>query len=578
MDGVSSVFKLTRLAASSVIAERRACALSVGLEALGIGLGTLSPFLLKQVIDSLSRPAAEAIDLWVLVVMFVVSWAGSGFVSALRAAQSTRITSAIARHLTTGALRGALPTAVRQRDADSSRLLGQIERLPFSLVIIMDGLVWSSFPMLVQVTVSLVVAAMVLPSIEIVVLGVVLVAFAAVSFFSAVQHQKVAKASNAAASQASHLLGDVVRNGRRVVLNGNLQSEIDIVDAVLLLKARRQMASAWSLAQMSGLQFVTLSAGLIFLLGLAVFGVERGQMTIGGLVLLQAYATRMILPLGSFGFIFSHAGEALANAGDILNLQGTCDPPGVAVARAPVSALVEVKSLCFRYDPESAGIEGVDVEFPPGSITAIVGANGSGKSTFAQLLAGIITPQSGLITINGVDLQSIPPAQRHHWVLYVPQSVGLFNRTLAENALYPPTCLSLEALQARLTAWGFYESGRIVDLSVPVGELGEKLSGGQIQKLELARISGARSALLILDESTSALDPPAEVRIIEDLRSIFVGRTSLVLITHRPASAAIADQVVWLSGGRVAAVGEHADLMRANAAYRTLWAAEPGHD
>lgn len=577
MDGVSSIFKLMRLAISSAVSRRRACAISIGLELVGVGLVTVSPLLLKQLIDALVHPVYDG-SLWLLVALFVASWAGSGFVSALRSTQSTGITTAIGRYLTTGALLTALPIAVREHDTDSARLLGRLERLPFSLAIIMDGLVWSSVPLILQLMVSLAVAATVLPMTEIAMLGLVLVAFGFVSFLAAGQHQKVAQASNAAALQASHVLGDVVRNGRRVVLNGNLKNEVDFVDGILREKCERQVASAWSLARMSGLQFVTLTLGLLLLLGLAVRGVEQGQMTVGGLVLLQAYAMRMVLPLGSFGFIFSHAGEALANVGEILKLQGRARAALANPKSLPAAPpLVQVRSLSFRYGLGGAGVESIEAEFPPRSITALVGANGSGKSTFAQLLAGILVPQGGEVLINGVDLQSIDPAMRHHWVLYVPQSVGLFNRTLAENALYPPSSLSPEALLARLTAWGFYDSGRLIDLSASVGEQGEKLSGGQVQKLELARISGVSSLMLILDESTSALDSAAEVKVIEDLRRTFVGRTSLVLITHRPASASIADQVIWMSEGRVAAIGGHADLMQVNAAYRNLWTV-PGAD
>jgi ABC-type multidrug transport system fused ATPase/permease subunit len=483
MDGVSSVFKLVRLAMSSAISRRRACAISIGLELVGVGLVTVSPLLLKQLIDALVHPPDDDFSLWLAVALFVASWAGSGFVSALRSTQSTGITAAIGKYLTTGALLAALPTSVRERDMDSSRLLGQLERLPFSLTIIMDGLVWSSVPLILQLVVSLFVATTVLPVSEIVVLGLVLVAFAFVSFLAASQHQKAALGANAAASKASHIVGDVVRNGRRVVLNGNLKNEVDFVGSVLGAKCKGQVASAWSLARMSSLQFVTLTVGLLLLLGMAVRGVEQGQVTVGALVLLQAYAMRMVLPLGSFGFIFSHAGEALANVGEILKLQKRArvalSNPASPLAAPP---LVQARSLCFRYGREGAGIDAIEAEFPPGSITAIVGANGSGKSTLAQVLAGIFVPQSGQVLIGGVDLQSIDPAERHRWVLYVPQTVSLFNRSLAENALYPPCRLSPEELLMRLTAWGFYGPGRLIDLSAPVGEHGEKLSGGQVQK------------------------------------------------------------------------------------------------
>lgn len=574
MGGALSVIKLLRLSVSADIGKRWAFGLSLCLECLGIGLVTSSPFLLKQLVDRLTNKADGGDSLWLLVCLFVATWSASGLVSSLRATQSTTITAAIGRHLTARALQNVLPQSVRRRDSDSSRLAGLLERLPFSLAIIMDGLIWSSVPLLLQLVLSLSIASAVLPLTDIALLGLVMVTFAVVSLVGAARHQRVAQASNTAASAASHLLGDIVRNGRRIVLNGNLPAEIDLIENGLIEKGRRQVASAWSLARMSGLQFATLTLGLGALLGLAVQDVRRGEMTIGGLILLQAYAMRMVMPLGSFSFIFSHAGEAIANLTEVLGLQGDIATKSAPPVQIACSAMVQASTLHFDYAAGDAGIAGVDVEFPPGSVTAIVGANGSGKSTLAQVLAGIFTPQSGQVLVNGVDLQTIDPAHRHRWILYVPQSVSLFNRTLAENALYPPTQLSLEELQARLTAWSFYDSGRLIDPGAQVGEQGEKLSGGQIQKLELARISGVRCALLILDESTSALDPASEVQVVEDLKRTFAGRTSLVLITHRPASAAMADQVIWLAGGRVRRIGAHEELLKADADYRALWTME----
>lgn len=572
MESARAVFKLLQLSVSSQLGERRAVGFAIALELAGIGVMTLSPFLLKVLVDALGQRQHSAFQLWGLVAAFVVTWAGSAPISSLRATQSTRVSSAIGRYLIGRSLETMLPKAVTERDADASRLAARLERLPFSLVIIMDGLIWSSLPLVLQLVFSVILAAAVLPPVQIAALGAVLVAFAAVSVLAAAGHQKVAQEANQEASQASWILGDMIRNGRRVVVNGTLVRELDGVDLALSEKARRQTASSWSLAKIGGLQFLTLTAGLVVLLGLAVDGVENKTMTLGGLVLLQAYLMRMIMPLGSFGFVFSHAGEALANVAEVLRDQDAPRrPAGTYAGQVPASAVVEVRDLSFHYSAGGAGLEGINAVFPRGSVTAIVGANGSGKSTLAQVLAGYFLPDAGQVLINGVDLHDIPPADRHQWVLYVPQMIGLFNRTLAENALYPPTTLSLEDLRARLTAWRFDDANRPVDFALSVGEQGEKLSGGQIQKLELARISGVRSPVVILDESTSALDPAGELRVIEDLKRTFAGRSSLILITHRPACAEAADQVIWMTAGGVAAIGAHGALFESDAGYRRLW-------
>ena len=201
----------------------------------------------------------------------------------------------------------------------------------------------------------------------------------------------------------------------------------------------------------------------------------------------------------------------------------------------------------------------------------IVGANGSGKSTLAQLIAGLLAPTRGTVRVGGVDLASVPPAVRHKVVLYVPQFIGLFNRSIADNALYPPTRYTDVELRQLLDAWQFHEPGRAIDLASLVGEQGERLSGGQIQKLELARIAGIEAPAIILDESTSALDPSGEEIVIATLRKRFAGKTTLVMITHRPTVAEAADQVLFVRSGRLLRAGRHADLLRDSGVYGSHW-------
>jgi ABC-type multidrug transport system fused ATPase/permease subunit len=186
-------------------------------------------------------------------------------------------------------------------------------------------------------------------------------------------------------------------------------------------------------------------------------------------------------------------------------------------------------------------------------------------------MAGVLTPASGEVVVAEVPLSSVPAAQRFRFLLYVPQATGLLNRTLLENALYPPSNQTEAELTRLLTDWHFYDPGRDIDFHAGVGEQGERLSGGQVQKLELARLAGVNAPAIIMDESTSALDPTSEAEIIRTLRTGFAGRTTMVLITHRQSLAEMADQVLFMKNGRLVRTGSHETLLRDSAAYTRLW-------
>ena len=276
--------------------------------------------------------------------------------------------------------------------------------------------------------------------------------------------------------------------------------------------------------------------------------------------------------MSGFGYTLSQAGVSIANLSDVLDLAGNEHKRGGEDVPSAGPAAIELDKVGFTYGPGLPGVCDVSAKIRPGDVTVIVGPNGSGKSTLAQLIAGVLQPLSGTIRLNGRDLESISRGIRYRHIMYVPQFIGLFHRSLSDNALYPPSLQTEASLQELLTQWSFYDSGRQIDFGVMVGEQGERLSGGQIQKLELARLAGITVPAIILDESTSSLDPNSEARIIGALMNRYAGKTSIIIITHRPRLASIADQVLFMKAGRLVARGKHEDLLRSVPAYADLWA------
>ncbi len=565
--------RLTRLILSADLGARRSLIEAFALEALVIAMGVAGPYALKLLIDTLAGPVGPPMQLLLYILLFVGCWAGASILETARLSCTAKMVDALARKLKTNALGAALPQITAARDSQSGRVPGVLERLPYSLTLVVEGLIWRLGPVFLQALASLAVIASLIEPRYVLILGVTLLGFLGATWMGAARHRVHADAANAAASHVSRTIGDIVRNARRVILNGALDRELHYVGGTLSAKRQASAAMYRSLTVMAALQFCIVGAGLVALLMLAGLDVGKGRMTAGEFVLLQTYAFRLTVPLSSLGYILAQAGVAIANIRDVLALTNAEDERGSWQPDRFADADLAAENLSFRYDDGLPALAGISLHIASGRFVAIVGANGSGKSTLAQILAGVLAPASGRVEIAGVDIATIPWGERHRYILYAPQFIGLFNRSLRENILYPPAHQPIGDVEELLHVWRFHEPGRPIDFDMELGEQGERLSGGQIQKLELARLAGVDVPVLILDESTSALDPRSEADVIARLRCRTNSATTLIMITHRLATAKGADQVLFMNGGELVDSGTHAELMRRCVTYQDLWLA-----
>lgn len=544
---------------------------SLALETLAIGLATGGPFALKMLIDGMEKGTESTLWAGGLVVAFIVSWLGAGVLQAWRQRFSQNILNRLNAVIVDEALSAVMPSLVGNRDSDSGRLLGAMERLPYSLQVIVEGLIWQTAPTILQVLISLTIILGILKPLYVVILALTLVGFAVSAWFGAVRQNTVSLNASAAAGHLSETLGDVLRNARRVVLNGALPAERHLIAERFEGKrqAFRRMLTSQVLVVL--LQYGTAGLGLACLLTLGAHDVFAGRMTIGEFVLLQAYGFRLMLPLSGFGFVISQAAIALITVREVLDLGREGQTVEVPISPPEGAAELVLRDVAFSYGLGLSGLHNVSVTLTPGSFNVIVGPNGSGKSTLAQVMAGLLEPASGEVVISNVPLRTVPRDQRYRFLLYVPQTVALLNRSLLANALYPPSSQTQGDIARLLAEWRFFDPARDIDFTAGVGEQGERLSGGQIQKLELARIARVKVPAIILDESTSALDPVSEADIIRTLREGYGAATTLVLITHRKGLAEMADQVLFMKNGTLMRAGSHEMLRRDSAAYVRLW-------
>ena len=307
-----------------------------------------------------------------------------------------------------------------------------------------------------------------------------------------------------------------------------------------------------------------------------VWGWSEGRFTPGDVVLVNSLLMQLFRPLDMLGWVYRSIRQGLIDMEAMFDL---LDTPAEVVDRPDARPLevtrghVKFEDLRFAYDPDREILKGVDLDVPPGSSLAVVGPSGAGKSTLARLMFRFYDPTGGRITIDGQDIAKATQASLRSAIGIVPQDTVLFNDSIGYNIGYGREGSSQAEIEG--AARGASIDGFIASLpagyEAMVGERGLKLSGGEKQRVAIARTLLKDPPILILDEATSALDSRTEEAIQATLDAVVRNRTTIV-IAHRLSTVVGADQIVVLDEGRVAERGTHAELLRAGGLYAELWA------
>jgi len=318
---------------------------------------------------------------------------------------------------------------------------------------------------------------------------------------------------------------------------------------------------------------LTLSTALVFLYGGKL--VIEGAMTIGGLVAFMAYHMRLLAPVQNLMGLYTSVATARVSLDRVFEILDAPvevnDSPGSEELRG-VRGDIEFENVTLKYDRETIVLDAVSFKIPAGSLCAIAGPSGVGKSTVADLLLRFYDPQSGTITIDGRDLRDVRLADLRREVVLVEQTAFLFNSTIAENIRYGrPDALIEEVIQAAKSA-SLDEFIRSLPegYDTQVGERGQALSAGERQRIALARALLRDPSVLVLDEPTASVDPVTEQTIAAALRSVMKGRTTIV-ISHRLSLIERADWVVVIDDGRVVEAGRPIDLLASGKALAGLF-------
>ncbi|HEX7649669.1 MAG TPA: ABC transporter ATP-binding protein/permease [Noviherbaspirillum sp.] len=376
-------------------------------------------------------------------------------------------------------------------------------------------------------------------------------------------------------SSAKSLLADSLINYDAVKYFANEKLEAERFRGVMTHWTEAAVENQKALFSLHVGQSAIIAMGVASVMLLAGQGVMTQQMSVGDLVLINAYVIQVCLPLNSLGFVYREARDALVNAEKLFQLLREKpeieEPPGLPALQVTQGEVV-FDNVSFSYEPGRPILHNVSFRIPPGGTVAVVGGSGSGKSTLARLLLRFYDVAGGQIRIDGQDIRSVNMRSLREAIGVVPQEALLFNDTIAYNIGYGRNGASQAEIEAAARAAHIHEliASLPQQYDTPVGERGVKMSGGEKQRIAIARAILKNPPLLIFDEATSALDSQSERAIQSELDQLSKNRTALV-IAHRLSTVVGATEILVLERGRIIERGTHAALLQKGGAYALLW-------
>ena len=556
---------------------------------VGAKLANVSvPLLLKQLVDTMNLPPGDATALLVVPVGLLLAYGllrlSTSLFTELRELVFAKATQGAARsialqtfqHLHALSLRFHLERQTGGMTRDIERGVRGIESLiSFSL--------FNVFATLIEVVLVLTVLAVKFDAWFAWITLTALVLYITYTVLVTEWRTQFRREANEFDSAAHTKAVDSLLNYETVKYFNNEQFEAQRYDESLERLRRARLKSQTTLSMLNTGQQLIIATGLVAMLWRATQGVAEGRMTLGDLVMVNAFMIQLYIPLNFLGVIYREIKQSLTDLDKMFTLMDrereVADAPGAQPLAGLNQPTVRFEDVHFAYETrtdQGSGrpiLQGVSFEIPAGKTVAVVGPSGAGKSTLARLLFRFYDIQQGRITIAGQEIRAVTQASVRQAIGIVPQDTVLFNDTVAYNIAYGRPGATQEEVEQAARAAHIHDfiASTPKGYATMVGERGLKLSGGEKQRVAIARTLLKNPPVLVFDEATSALDSANERAIQAELRQVAQGKTTLV-IAHRLSTVVDAHEILVMDAGRIVERGTHAALLAAGGRYARMWA------